>query len=147
MLNIIPLSLEQLPTVMPIEQACHEFPSSQRLLSSCFSHQYHNAQLQSNGVPVGFYLAHFVADEMTLQDLCIAPSHQGQGLGKQLLKHFIHSAESLGASHLWLEVRSSNQVAIGLYQQHGFCKLGRRVGYYPAAVGREDAVLMGLTLC
>jgi ribosomal-protein-alanine N-acetyltransferase len=44
---------------------------------------------------------------------------------------------------LFLEVRPSNTHAIGLYESAGFNEFSVRKGYYPAANGREDAILMG----
>ena len=36
--------------------------------------------------------------------------------------------------------------AISLYRSMGFEAVGRRKGYYPAAEGREDAIIMSRTL-
>jgi ribosomal-protein-alanine N-acetyltransferase len=47
---------------------------------------------------------------------------------------------------LWLEVRQSNDRARALYRRVGFAEVGLRRGYYPAAVQREDAVVMSLPL-
>ncbi len=52
-----------------------------------------------------------------------------------------------GVTEVILEVRASNQPALGLYRRLGFVETGRRPGYYmdppePA----EDAVLMRLGL-
>jgi [ribosomal protein S18]-alanine N-acetyltransferase len=47
---------------------------------------------------------------------------------------------------MFLEVRVSNKTAISLYENMGFCEMAIRRGYYPAAQGREDAVLMGLAI-
>ncbi len=43
---------------------------------------------------------------------------------------------------MFLEVRDSNQSARALYDSVGFNEIGVRRGYYPAASGREDAVVM-----
>ena len=146
MIEITQLDLSDLPDIMPIENACHLFPTSEKLLSSCFSSRYHNAKLRVDNNFAGFYLAELVLDEMTLHNICVHPDHQGKGLGKQLLLHFIDAAKTLGAVQLWLEVRESNQSAIALYEQQGFCVAGTRRNYYPAKNGREDALLMGLSL-
>lgn len=146
MTEISLLSSSELAQVMPIENACHVFPTSEKLLASCFSKRYHNEKLTLDGRIVGFYLAELVVDEFTLHNICIHPDAQGKGLGKLLFNRFIDKAESLGAVQLWLEVRESNKSAIGLYEQQGFCVAGTRRDYYPAKNGREDALLMGLSL-
>jgi len=50
------------------------------------------------------------------------------------------------AANMFLEVRQSNLSAIALYENIGFNEMAIRRAYYPAANGREDAVLMGLAL-
>jgi len=47
---------------------------------------------------------------------------------------------------VFLEVRPSNPAAIALYEAEGFNEIGRRPRYYPAASGREDAIVMALEL-
>jgi ribosomal-protein-alanine N-acetyltransferase len=63
-----------------------------------------------------------------------------------LLQRVRDLALERGLSSLWLEVRQSNQRARRLYLQLGFNEAGVRKGYYPAAGGREDAVVMALLL-
>jgi ribosomal-protein-alanine N-acetyltransferase len=56
-------------------------------------------------------------------------------------------ARGQGADWLWLEVRVSNARAIGVYENHGYRRVGLRKRYYPAEHGqREDAVVMSLHL-
>jgi ribosomal protein S18 acetylase RimI-like enzyme len=43
-------------------------------------------------------------------------------------------------------VRAGNQRAQALYRGLGYAQVGLRRGYYPAAVRREDAVVMSLAL-
>ena len=47
---------------------------------------------------------------------------------------------------IFLEVRESNDAAINLYNKFGFNELGIRANYYKRDKGREDAIIMGLTL-
>jgi len=58
----------------------------------------------------------------------------------------IAELETRGVLTLWLEVRKSNAPAIGLYQSLGFNEVSVRRDYYPAAEGREDAIIMALPL-
>ena len=58
---------------------------------------------------------------------------------------YLNSEEK--TANMFLEVRPSNLSAIALYENMGFNEMAIRRGYYPAANGREDAVLMGLALC
>jgi ribosomal-protein-alanine N-acetyltransferase len=45
-----------------------------------------------------------------------------------------------------LEVRPSNTLAIALYLSMGFVEMGRRRNYYQADGGREDALVLKLSL-
>ena len=46
---------------------------------------------------------------------------------------------------MFLEVRVSNVAARALYAQMGFREIGVRRSYYPAPVGREDAIVLEFT--
>ena len=50
------------------------------------------------------------------------------------------------ATSAYLEVRPSNHEAIALYQQSGFTEVGYRRNYYPAHLGREDALILARPL-
>ena len=50
------------------------------------------------------------------------------------------------ADRVFLEVRPSNPGAQALYASEGFIEIGRRPRYYPAADGREDAIVMAFEL-
>jgi ribosomal-protein-alanine N-acetyltransferase len=45
-----------------------------------------------------------------------------------------------------LEVRPSNAAAQQMYERYGFVRIGTRRGYYPARDGREDAIVMRVSL-
>jgi ribosomal-protein-alanine N-acetyltransferase len=55
-------------------------------------------------------------------------------------------AREYGARSMLLEVRPSNADALRLYARYGFARIGVRRGYYPAHGGREDAVVLRITL-
>jgi ribosomal-protein-alanine N-acetyltransferase len=63
-----------------------------------------------------------------------------------LLKHFMQLARRHSADIVMLEVRPSNIPAIRLYEKLGFNEIGIRQNYYPALDGREDALLLALSL-
>lgn len=88
-----------------------------------------------------------VLDEAHLQNFFIHHASQGQGLGSQLLQHVMQQARRQGAGQMYLEVRSSNRIALALYEKHGFASYAQRKAYYRNPDGqREDAVLMKVSL-
>ncbi|MFW5425896.1 MAG: ribosomal protein S18-alanine N-acetyltransferase [Methylophagaceae bacterium] len=95
---------------------------------------------------IGYALVQKVVDEAHLLNICVKPSEQRQGFGRDILNHVINFANSISAVLIVLEVRSSNQRAQQLYLQAGFNEMSVRKNYYPAQSGREDAILMGLDL-
>ena len=85
-------------------------------------------------------------DEAHLLNLSVARDCQGLGLGWRTLEWIAQVARGHGARTMLLEVRPSNPAAIRLYERYGFQRIGVRRGYYPAADGREDAIVMRVTL-
>src|SRR5438094_527117 len=75
-----------------------------------------------------------------------AVADQRSGRGSALLRDAAGLARSLGARNLFLEVRPSNLGAQALYTRCGFRRIGVRRGYYPAPSGREDALVLTLSL-
>jgi len=82
-----------------------------------------------------------VLDEAHLLNIGVAKRFQGQGYGARMLRHAMECARLGGAAKLFLEVRPSNEQAVSLYRHFGFRQIGLRKGYYPAIVGREDALI------
>ncbi len=93
---------------------------------------------------VAYFVAMAGVDELHLLNITVASAWQGQGHGSALLRAVQGHAAALGLSSLWLEVRRSNTRAQALYRRRGFAEVGVRKGYYPAALQREDAVVMTL---
>ena len=72
----------------------------------------------------------------------IAPgSYTHLDVYKRQLRHAMENARLNHATKLFLEVRPSNERAVELYRHFGFRQIGQRKGYYPAALGREDALI------
>ena len=85
---------------------------------------------------VGFYLSRSVADESELLLLAVSPVRHREGIGSQLLEHFMSQAQAKGANRVHLEVRDGNP-AIDMYKAAGFAPVGRRRNYYHAPDGRR----------
>jgi len=85
-------------------------------------------------------------DEAHLLNLSVSHTLQRQGLGRHLLAFFEARSREFGAHAMFLEVRVSNTPARSLYASAGYREVAVRRNYYPAAIGREDAILMGKDL-
>ena len=67
--------------------------------------------------------------ECEIQNIAIAPEHQGKGYAALLMEPMLQMADAVGAP-IYLEVRTDNQPAVGLYRKYGFAVEGTRKGYY-----------------
>ncbi len=99
-----------------------------------------------DGTIVGYAVTMQVIDEAELLEIAVDPVYQGHGYGKSLLKQAISLVKTDAARLMHLEVRESNARARKMYVSAGFVEVGKRRNYYPCETGREDAVLMTLTL-
>jgi ribosomal-protein-alanine N-acetyltransferase len=78
--------------------------------------------------------------EASVHTIAVDARWQGRGVGKSLLRTLLAEADRVGAP-VFLEVRTDNATAIGLYEAHGFRKLGLRRRYYQPS--GADAHTMG----
>jgi len=67
--------------------------------------------------------------EANVHTIGVDPAWQGKGIGKALLRALIARADE-SAAPVYLEVRTDNEAAIGLYEAHGFTRIGMRRRYY-----------------
>jgi [ribosomal protein S18]-alanine N-acetyltransferase len=93
---------------------------------------------------VGFLMGAIVADECSIHNCAVDPLFQKQGIGRRLLESALEAARKRGAVHAYLEVRSKNGRAIGLYEKLGFRTVTVRRRYYSG--DGDDAFIMHLHL-
>ncbi|MFP4074976.1 MAG: ribosomal protein S18-alanine N-acetyltransferase [Halochromatium sp.] len=140
--------------VMRIERAAYAVPWTEGIFRDCLRAHYCCLVADRAGRLIGHTVMSVAAGECHILNLCVAPSHQGRGLGRRLLRRTLALARQREADTAFLEVRASNPGAIRLYQAEGFDEIGLRKGYYPSAEPgvdpsrsrREDAVLMARAL-
>ncbi len=157
--HMTPMALKHVDLVMPVEAQAYEFPWSRGNFVDSLASGYpagllHDGRCTAlssslgsplgslSGSLLGYYVAMVGVDEWHLLNITVAPAHQGNGHGRFLLDHVMSLCRAQGAAMLWLEVRLSNARARAIYRRYGFSEIGVRRGYYPAAQGREDAVVM-----
>jgi [ribosomal protein S18]-alanine N-acetyltransferase len=95
---------------------------------------------------VGYFVLMIAGPESHLLNITIDRDEQRRGYGSALLDQVVRRARKAGSEQLLLEVRPSNGPAKRLYQRAGFRVVGVRKNYYPARAGREDALVMSLSL-
>jgi ribosomal-protein-alanine N-acetyltransferase len=145
-LNLRPMREDDLVAVHAVEERAYEFPWTLGIFRDCLRSDYPAWVLEEGGVVVGYVMMSVAAGEAHILNVCIAPEHQGRGLGRKLVRAILHVARGRAAERVFLEVRPSNVGAIALYHDEGFNEIGRRPRYYPAKDGREDAIVMAMEL-
>lgn len=144
--NFKAITPENYDNAFKLQTACHSYPWSRKVFLDCLSEPYFAEQLYEDDRVVGYFVGLQVSVEATLMDIGIDPDHRQKGLGKALLKRFLLLCNEKQLSEVWLEVRLSNEHAIGMYKNMGFVVVEQRKGYYPASDGKEDALIMKLEL-
>lgn len=135
-----------LDAVLQIEPAIYSHPWTRGNFNDSLKAGHEACVLTQQDEIVGYSLMSLVLDEAELLNISVAAPYQKQGLGRQLLAHMLERAIALGVAMMFLEVRASNKAAIALYERASFVEVNVRRGYYPAENGREDAVIMKVTL-
>ncbi len=135
--------------ILLIEHRAYEFCWSEGVFRDCLKAGYHCQvlALPNGGAIQGYGVMSAAVGEAHIFNLCVRPELQGQGLARRILDHLLELAQSHAARTVLLEARASNTAALRLYAAAGFCEIGLRPGYYPAAKGRrEDALVMAKDL-
>jgi ribosomal-protein-alanine N-acetyltransferase len=83
-----------------------------------------------------------IAGEGYIYNVAVKKEYRRQQIGQGMLKNLIASSLDKGIATFTLEVRSSNEAAIQLYQRLGFERAGLRKDFYSKP--KEDAVIMWL---
>jgi len=141
-----PMRSEDVPEVMLVETAAYPFPWTEGIFLDCLRVGYSCWVAEWDGEIVGYGVMSVAAGECHILNLCVHPKLQRQGLGRRMLRGLLALGRARKVDTAFLEVRGSNRSAVGLYSAEGFCEVGVRRGYYPAADGREDAVIMARSL-
>jgi len=140
-----PMTEADIETVLKIEYAAFSHPWTRGIFLDSIK-SYDCWVMFEGSQQVGHGVINVIIDEAHLLNITVKPESQGHGLGLRLLEHLMRRAMALNAGECFLEVRASNQSAYRLYERYGFNEIGRRRDYYPAAGGREDALVMACTL-
>ena len=70
------------------------------------------------------------APELWINEIGVAPSHQGKGIGKRLLNALLAKARDLGCAEAWALTEEENTVARRLYRSMGGNEEPQRPVYF-----------------
>lgn len=140
--ELLPMTERDLDEVLRIEYRVYSHPWSRANFADSIGSGYSCWVCRIGGELVGYFVLMLAVDEAHLLNISVAEKRQGLGFGARLLRQAMETARRGGASTILLEVRPSNEKALVLYRHFGFRQIGVRRGYYPAAGGREDALVL-----
>ncbi len=143
-------SPEDLPSILVIQQKC---PSA----AQWSKEDYLRLAGESGGMILvadrekgpssklqGFVVFYRIIDEAELQNMAVDPENQRRGIGRMLLEAGAQRLQTAGVKQIFLEVRTSNVAARGLYSSAGYRVRSVRKNYYRDPV--EDALVLQMKL-
>ena len=137
---------EDLDEIVKIENESHLTPwTKKNFIDSNNANNLFKVLKNENDI-IGYYIALFVEDECQLLNITVRLGLQKKGFGQLMIKNLFTDCRKRNAINIFLEVRKSNNAAIRLYEKNGFNEIGVRNNYYKNKEGKEDAILMGLSI-
>ena len=134
---------KDLPAMAEIERRCFHTPWSEESLRDDLTGNplsvYMVLEAESGDV-AGYMSLWRILDEGHINNVAVLPEYRRRGGASEMLEFMLEYSEKNGISSHTLEVRVSNEGAIGLYRKFGFKEAGVRKGYYED--DGEDALLM-----
>lgn len=139
--EITPLQFADLDRIEEIEKESYEAPWSRAMFAG--------ELIKSSSVclgafrlgrVIGYLFVSLYADDWHIMNLAVDPAWRRRGVARQLLEDFLARSEGGRERGCTLEVRTSNEAAIRLYEGLGFDARGIRRGYY--IDNNEDALVM-----
>lgn len=136
-----PMTTDDLVAVLDIERESHTAPWPPHMLWEELERR-DGIQLVADheGEVWGYILVGLQVDVWHILNVTVHPLHRGQGIGGALMRGAMTIGEGTPNIGYTLEVRASNDRAIGLYERLGFAHHGRRPRYY--SDNGEDALIM-----
>ncbi len=145
-LRVRPMEAEDLDQIMLIENASYDFCWTKRIFRDCLKAGYCCLVLAEDDEVHGYSILMVGPHDAHILNICIENVCRGQGWARHLMLEMMDMVSRVNCKELYLEVRPSNAIAIRLYESLGFNEIGVRSGYYKSSAGREDALVMALSM-
>jgi ribosomal protein S18 acetylase RimI-like enzyme len=107
------------------------------------------AESESRKIAAGFVIMRLIMiyddynpSVFEILNIAVKKNYRKTGLGTKLINAAIEIAKQNSPANIWLEVRSSNKIAIGFYERHGFTAEYLRRSFHSHPV--EDGIVMKL---
>jgi ribosomal-protein-alanine N-acetyltransferase len=129
-----PAVAEDLPAIIEIERESHPEPWSeihfQKEMETPYSRVLVLTDDETDSVVLGYLVYWLQAEGTSLLNVTVAPKWRGLGLSRILLTAMINETVREEIPKIILEVRESNEKAIGVYEHLGFQHTHDRKQFY-----------------
>jgi [ribosomal protein S18]-alanine N-acetyltransferase len=140
-IEIRPLGLSDLGGIESIEQRAYRTPWSRSMFASELAKSSSVCLGAYDGTRlIGYVVNSRYVDAWHVMNVAVDPDFQHRGIATRLLERLFEVTRDDQRRGYTLEVRISNDEAIGLYEKLGFVRQGVRRSYYTD--NREDALIM-----
>lgn len=138
------MTAEDAAAAATIERACFSEPWSENAYRSTLANEnsiYLIAET-AEGETAGVCGLLDILGEGDISNVAVAEKFRRQKIAERMLAELLRQGRERGITAFTLEVRASNEAAIGLYEKFGFAAEGRRKNFYEKP--REDALILWL---
>lgn len=138
--QVVRLGADDVGDLMALEGLCFDYRwTREQFLLGLEKGAYRVLGIRRDGALVAYVAFSIIQDEMEILNLAVHPGFRRQGLGERLMEASFRVCIDENVRKSFLDVKISNEPALGLYRKFGYKKIGVRKKYYPDT--REDALL------
>ncbi len=131
---------EHIDQVVNIEQTCFSHPWTKDGIIEALDNRTKFYVFEKDSEVFGYVGITTILDEGYITNVAVLPEYRQLGVGTALMKKLDDLARLEKLSFISLEVRTSNQKAISLYEKFGYKTEGVRKNFYDNP--KEDALIM-----
>ncbi len=136
---------DDMETISLIEEECFSTPWSLKTITDFASLESSSIYTAVIGQEIcGYLISGKNIDFSELLRIAVKKDKRRRGIGSVLIGRYLDDCAADMIPRSLLEVRSSNDEAIGLYSSRGYKTIGKRKDYYSSP--KEDAVIMELVI-
>ena len=138
---IVKMNEGHVKAVADLEKLCFSDPWSENSVASELKNKLALWLVaEEEGCVAGYIGSQTCGDESDVMNVAVHPEFRRRGIAEALVTALVDQLKAMESRCLTLEVRVSNDPAIGLYEKLGFRQIGRRKNYYRNP--REDALIL-----
>ncbi len=125
MFTIQTLSLNDFPLLLHPADGVFDNPVDEAFAREFLADPRHHIVVAvSEGIVIGFASAvHYIhpdkPPELWINEVGVAPTHQGQGIGKTIMNELLRLGKQLGCVNAWVLTDRNNEAANRLYKSAG----------------------------